>query len=581
MSLRNPTRALAAALVLLTASALLAAPASAAKAFDFTRAPNVNTGFDPVVQNIANRPAMLIETNYYAYGPGTGFTDPQVILTVEANGNPGPVTLYVYWHDRVTGAQLFYNGVLGFTAVETDVFGVPGAPLQITLGDLDDFKLFGDDSAFGPLPNDIPVTTGRYQFVAEVRDSVGATTLARTNALYNWVDGVETHGGSLAVSERWRSNMLHYIESPLYVEEGATLTVDRGTMVAASTAGQGTLIIRQGAAIDAVGAPIDPIVFTSELEVGDRSPGAWGGMVINGLAPTNRGTDPLPEGEGDSGPYGGSDADDSSGRLSYVRLEFAGIRFSEQNELNGIAFQGVGRGTQIDHIQVHRNQDDGVEFFGGTADAKYLLMTGCHDDSLDWTDGWTGRVQYFAAVQFANDEQDQGIEADNLEDDQDALPRSSPDIRNATFIGDAITSAPLATDEGNLIRLGTQVTMNNAVIAHFTNFGVNIDGATSQSFLGGNGTSYDNVILFGNAGGASNRPLAQLGSNISTADPGFFNSPIGRDGGGVVPDLCFANGQQNGNPGSGAFFDRAPFIGAIDCGNSDWTQTGWTTWSDN
>jgi len=580
MSLRTLTRATAVALVLLALPALSAAPA-AAKAFDFVRAPNVRTGFDPVVQNMASRPAMLIETDYYAYGPGTGFNDPQVSLTVEANKNPGPVTLYIYWHDRVSGAQLFYNGALGFTAVETDLFGAPGAPLQITLGDLDNFKLFGDDSAFGPLGNDIPVTTGRYQFVAEVRNAAGSLVLARTNTLYNWVDGVETHGGEITSNERWRPDMLHYLETPTYVAEGVEVTIDRGTVILGSKAGQGTLIFRQGSRVNAAGRPLDPIILSSELPVGDRGPGDWGGLVVNGRAPTNRGTDPLPEGEGDSGPYGGNDANDSSGTLSYLRIEFAGIRFSEQNELNGIAFQGVGRGTQIDHIQVHRNQDDGIEWFGGTAEGKYMLLTAIQDDGFDWTDGWTGRAQYVAVIQSAKDEHDQGIEADNLEDDEDALPRSNPEVRNSTFIGDLLTSAPPAEDEGNLIRHGTQVRVDNALIAYFTHFGINVDGDVSRSFLGGNGTSYNNIILFGNGGGDANAPFGQLGSNISSADPGFYNSPIGRDGGGVVPDLCFANGQQNGNPGTGTFFDRAPFIGAIDCGNSDWTQTGWATWADN
>jgi hypothetical protein len=580
MSLRTLTRATAAALVLLAVPAVSASPA-AAGAFDYVRAPNVKTGFDSVVQNIANRPAMQIETDYYVYGSGTGFNDPQVWLTVQANKNPGPVTLFIYWHDRVSGAQLFYNGALGFTAVESDLFGSPGAPLQITLGDLDNFRLFGDDSAFGPLPSEIPVTTGRYQFVAEVRNAKGTTVLARTNTLYNWVDGVETHGGELTSSERWKSSDLHYLETPLYVAEGAVLTIDPGTVILGSKGGQGTLIIRQGAKIMAAGKPLDPIIFSSELPVGDRGPGDWGGLVVNGFAPTNRGLSPLPEGEGDSGPFGGTDANDSSGVLSYMRLEFAGIRFSEQNELNGIAFQGVGRGTQVDHIQVHRNQDDGIEMFGGTTEAKYLLLTADQDDSLDWTDGWTGRVQYVAAVQSGKDEQDQGIEADNLEDDEDALPRSSPEIRNATFIGDLLTSAPLADDDGNLIRRGTRLDMDNALIAYFPSYGVNIDGSISQGFLGGNGISYDNVILFGNGTANTKQPIGQLGSNISTADPGFFNSPIGRDGGGVVPDLCFANGQAAGGAGSGTFFDRAAYIGAIDCGNSDWTQTGWATWADN
>lgn len=31
---------------------------------------------------------------------------------------------------------------------------------------------------------------------------------------------------------------------------------------------------------------------------------------------------------------------------------------------------GVGAGTQVDHIEVAFNADDGVEMFGGTVDAK-------------------------------------------------------------------------------------------------------------------------------------------------------------------------------------------------------------------
>ena len=40
------------------------------------------------------------------------------------------------------------------------------------------------------------------------------------------------------------------------------------------------------------------------------------------------------------------------------------------------------------------NADDGVEFFGGTVDVKFVLVTGVGDDSLDWTDGWQGSAQY-------------------------------------------------------------------------------------------------------------------------------------------------------------------------------------------
>ena len=89
--------------------------------------------------------------------------------------------------------------------------------------------------------------------------------------------------------------------------------------------------------------------------------------------------------------------------LRYVRVEFAGIRFNDQDELNGIALQGVGAGTQLDHLQIHYNQDDGIEFFGGTANAKYVLITDANDDSLDWTFGWQGKLQHFVGIQRSQD----------------------------------------------------------------------------------------------------------------------------------------------------------------------------------
>ena len=103
----------------------------------------------------------------------------------------------------------------------------------------------------------------------------------------------------------------------------------------------------------------------------------------------------------------------------------AGIEFSPDNELNGIAFQGVGRGTQVDHVQSHMSRDDALEWFGGTVDGKYLVMSNAADDGLDWTFGWTGRVQ-FAAILQRGDDADNAIEADDNEFNNNVLPRSNP-----------------------------------------------------------------------------------------------------------------------------------------------------------
>ena len=187
-------------------------------------------------------------------------------------------------------------------------------------------------------------------------------------------------------------------------ENETVLTVEAGTIVYGESSTDGMLVIRRNARMIAEGTADAPIVFTSSKAEGSRARGDWGGIVINGNAPINacaedsEGCEAF--GEGGTGWYGGSDADDDSGVLKYVRVEFAGTLVSPDNELNGIAFQGVGAGTEIDFVQVHMNADDGVEFFGGTVNARHMVLTGIGDDSLDWTDGWQGNAQFLVAQQY-------------------------------------------------------------------------------------------------------------------------------------------------------------------------------------
>ena len=208
--------------------------------------------------------------------------------------------------------------------------------------------------------------------------------------------------------------------------EETVLTIEPGTKIVAKSQKveqRHSLCIRRGSKIMADGTREEPIVFTSQASVGERSPQDWGGIIINGRAPINVGAEA--EGEGGTGKYGGTDPEDSSGTLRYVRVEFAGFPVTPENELNSIAFQGVGSGTTVEYIQTHMGSDDGFEFFGGTVNAKYLVATGIDDDSFDWTDGWTGNAQFLIAQQYAG-RGDQGIEADNNGDANDAAPMSNP-----------------------------------------------------------------------------------------------------------------------------------------------------------
>ena len=157
-----------------------------------------------------------------------------------------------------------------------------------------------------------------------------------------------------------------------------TLTIEPG-VTTYGTSGNDFLWIDRGAKLIANGTPSAPIIMTSasDADATATTRGEWGGLVINGNAPINgcsEGTELCESaGEGNSGLFGGNDAEDDSGSLTYLVVKYAGFLINDLDELNGIAFQGVGSGTNVDYVQVHNNQDDGVEFFGGTVNAKASL----------------------------------------------------------------------------------------------------------------------------------------------------------------------------------------------------------------
>lgn len=529
---------------------------------------------DPINTSISNRPAVLLETDNYVYGPGTSFSRPDLDVTINNRGFTNPVTIWLILENRVTNQRQYYSVRTGdFGTTARDMFGLPGDPTLVVTPNLTNFQLFGDGGALGPLPASVTTATGAYQFILEIRGANGSL-FNYGNAMFNNVDGVAVHAGNIG-SETWNRNQLHFLAAPVNVS--GNLTIEAGTVIFGSQSGQGTLVIRQNATINAAGTASLPIIMTSEFPVGERASGDWGGLVVNGSAPTNQTN---PQGEGNSGSYGGNNAGDSSGRLSYVRVEFAGIRFSEQNELNGIALQGVGNGTQIDHIQIHHNQDDGIEFFGGTVDAKYVLVTDARDDSLDWTFGWTGRLQHFVALQRTGFG-DKGIEADNDENDNDATPRSSPRIANATFVCN--TNMPNLGDETECIRFrrGTHVDFTHFVQLQGDRQGFRVTEDASIGAIG-TGILVRNGFSFANTEGlASPQELVDHmtapGQNVSQNGVVFFDaqSEIWPD---VIP-------QSNVNVGPlpatfDGFFDATNYAGGVNP-NNPWIYEGWVTWSDN
>jgi hypothetical protein len=396
----------------------------------------------------------------------------------------------------------------------------------------------------------------------------------------NPTPSVVVKNGEITGSETWTNDNQYLIQGALFVREGATLTIQAGTTIFGDQATTGTMVIDRGGQLIAQGTQNSPIVFTSSAPAGSRARGQWGGLILNGRAPLN-----VPggekEGEGGTGTFGGNDPGDNSGIIRYVRVEFAGIEFSPDNELNGVAFQGTGAGTTCDHIQVHFNLDDGYEWFGGTAACKYLIASAAGDDSFDWTDGWRGRGQFWIAQQ-KGDDADNGFECDNLEGAVDATPRSSPTIYNVTLIGDPTEDYGTQSTRGMVLRRGTGAELRNVIVQGFKRVGVYVDQASygaDKTWQSGELT-LGSAIITGNLQGAIDGPSGSWAFDIDGGDPeiadpynlsspNFMPSASGIARNGTVPVA---------QPPNDGFFESADFIGGM--GDTDWTQ-GWTDFSQN
>jgi hypothetical protein len=231
----------------------------------------------------------------------------------------------------------------------------------------------------------------------------------------------------------------------VYVTNGASLSIEAGTVIKGDKDTKAALIVEPGGKIFAEGTASQPIVFTSEMPAGQRKPGDWGGLVICGRA-NNNNKAMIIEG-GPRTTHGGNDDDDNSGIISYVRVEFAGYPFKTDQEINGITFGSVGRGTQVDHIQVSCCNDDSYEWFGGTVNCKYLVAYHGWDDDFDTDNGFSGKLQFMLGVRhpkIADTSLSNGFESDNNADGTGASPNTSCIFSNVTLVGPLAQAADFA-----------------------------------------------------------------------------------------------------------------------------------------
>jgi hypothetical protein len=270
------------------------------------------------------------------------------------------------------------------------------------------------------------------------------------------------------------------ITGPFIMESGTTLTIEEGTIIKAQASGSDIYIaIAQGAKIVAIGTKDKPIIMTSNSTAPQA--GDWGGLIVLGKAPINSVATGTSTSEIGGLPYGGTDANDNSGTISYVRVQYSGGKADGQSENNGFSFYGVGNGTTVEYIQMYEGLDDGVEFFGGTVNVSYISIVNAQDDSIDWTEGYTGTITN-AYVKHGVDH-DKAFECDGYNTDignnSSPLYFSKPTITNVTIVGLGNTSGT----EAIRLRAGTQGIFSNITINGFEE-GFDLDGDATDNPTG-------------------------------------------------------------------------------------------------
>ncbi len=424
--------------------------------------------------------------------------------------------------------------------------------------------------------------------------------------------------GNITASASWTCMNTYILRdnSPTFITNSAVLTIGPGTVIHGA-APRSSLIATRGTRIEAAGTRAQPIVFTSNRPVGMRRQQDWGGVALLGRASINEGrtAPPVPgvnvlEGlmpsEESNGAYGGGatpDDNDNSGTFRYVRVEFAGQELSPNNELNGLTLAGVGRGTTIDFVQVHRAADDGVECFGGTVNLRHLVLTQNEDDGFDWDQGYRGRAQFviIQGIRISSESDPGGIEADNDRNVNTAAPIAEPLLYNFTVIGPGHDVMVTYQNRGVVLRRGTAGRIFNMIVQGWPTGGIDVrdmstfdlansslarlafgstilfnngTGGTGHFFEGTSVDAFDEMAWF--TGGSMNRVQVDpmLPAPFSEMAPNWVppaSSPCASMGATPpsAPDMGFA------------FDPTATFVGAIRPGENDNWTTGWTAYPAN
>lgn len=410
--------------------------------------------------------------------------------------------------------------------------------------------------------------------------------------------------GNITSNTTWTSNNIYILSGWVYVKPGASLTIQPGTIIKGDFATKGALIIEPGAFINANGTAEQPIVFTSQKAVGARSYGDWGGLIVCGNASVNQpgGTATVEGGVGTI--YGGGatpNDNDSSGVIRYVRVEFGGIPFQPNSEINGITFCAVGRKTLVENIMVSYSGDDAVECFGGTVNLRNVICYRNWDDDLDTDFGYKGMIQNVLVIRdpaIADQSGSNGFESDNDATGTGNTPITQPIYSNVTIVGPYALNSTINSlyRRGLHLRRNTRTCVYNSVIMGYPT-GLLIESSSTQTNATNNDLQFRNNVLCMMsdtlaATTAANPNNVNGAFNINTwfTTAGFNNQSIGSASALgytnlslTAPNMLLTAGSpllsgadfSNANLAN-SFFTPTTYIGAFGDSN-DWTKC-WAEW---
>ena len=422
--------------------------------------------------------------------------------------------------------------------------------------------------------------------------------------------------GDISADRTLDASKKYTLKGFVYITNGATLHIPAGTVIMGDKATKGTLIVTRGAKIDAVGTVDKPVIFTSAQAANARREGDWGGVIILGNAPVNAtGGEAKIEGGlvatagGDEKKYiyyGGTTSADNSGTLKYVRIEFAGIAYSPDNEINGLTMGGVGSGTTISYVQVYRSGDDAFEWFGGTVNCDHLVATYSWDDDWDTDNGFSGKVQYCVSQRIktiADQSGSNGFESDNDANGSTNSPKTMAKFANMTVIGPILTTGNSGINanfqNAAQIRRNSSISIYNSLLVGFP-VGLYIDdtkGSKTIENVKANSLNFQGNIIAGCTIPWKAEALSTADStayktwrtatattvltgagDVYMADPNKFSAAVSATTG--TPNYLLQStspAMTGGVDVSGQGLQNTTYRGAFD-GANDWTKT-WTTYA--